>query len=235
MAEILKHPSQFSYQIGKSLIVNNADIRKDVNMALFHYESGLYYNFGQDIGKASSLTLLGLGSQQLKIQSLKVYEQLTQGFLKGALDVEKFSKIEACLSDIETAGGHIENAIDDINMDNRTTVDIFNAITEISAAMSNLMGSLKTCGASTDEQAKLKEMLALFSNPVNLIIHAESQLIINGADIKNEINTAMADYQKLDFIGAGYNMGMATAKTFLVTVQNQFMETLKQKQDMFLY
>lgn len=113
MGEIFKHPSQFIYHIGKDLIVNQADIKKNVEAALLHYEMSFYYKFGQDLGKAASLTLIGLEKKNLVGLNFKKFEQLTAGFLKGAADVENFKEIETCVSDIGIIGGHLESALKD--------------------------------------------------------------------------------------------------------------------------
>jgi hypothetical protein len=54
MAEIFTHPFSLFWQVGKSLIVNGADIFGKINTCVQCYKDGKYYDFGMNLGGALS-------------------------------------------------------------------------------------------------------------------------------------------------------------------------------------
>ena len=54
MAEIFAHPFSLIWQVGKSLIVNGADIFGKIKTCVQCYKEEKYYEFGLNLGEALS-------------------------------------------------------------------------------------------------------------------------------------------------------------------------------------
>lgn len=68
MAKTFKSPWSFAYHVGKDLIVDGSDIFHEIEESITNYDAGQYYEFGEDVGKALSLVLVGENSEENFIQ-----------------------------------------------------------------------------------------------------------------------------------------------------------------------
>jgi len=57
--EALKHPKEFAFHVGKDLIVNHADIFREVSASIDDYHAQKWENCGKDTGAALSKLLVG--------------------------------------------------------------------------------------------------------------------------------------------------------------------------------
>merc|ERR1712193_118587 len=57
--EALKHPKEFAFHVGKDLMVNHADIFRDVSASIDDYHAQKWENCGKDTGAALSKLLVG--------------------------------------------------------------------------------------------------------------------------------------------------------------------------------
>ena len=57
--EALKHPKEFAFHVGKDLIVNHADIFREVGASIDDYHAQKWENCGKDTGAALSKLLVG--------------------------------------------------------------------------------------------------------------------------------------------------------------------------------
>jgi hypothetical protein len=58
MAEVFEHPLSLLFQVGKSLIVNGADIFQKVKDSVTAYKSAKYFEFGENLGMALDIVFL---------------------------------------------------------------------------------------------------------------------------------------------------------------------------------
>lgn len=59
------------------------------------------------------------------------------------------------------------------------------------------------CKVVLDEAKKLTLILSQIKSPLKFAYHVGTDLVINGMDIYNEVNEAIADYKDDDFLGMG--------------------------------
>lgn len=59
MAKIFKNPKTFAYHVGKDLLVDGVQIYGDINKGVEAYKAQEYEQFGEDIGDALALLILG--------------------------------------------------------------------------------------------------------------------------------------------------------------------------------
>lgn len=125
MLEQFKTPKSFAMHIGKDILVNGKDIYTQIKDAISNYKAADYEAFGEDIGDALALTLIGktemMAQQALATSASAAQEennltelaQITEGILIGALDAEGLDNIEGCLKDGGHLFGDMKNAIGD--------------------------------------------------------------------------------------------------------------------------
>jgi len=58
-------------------------------------------------------------------------------------------------------------------------------------------------------------MAAIFSNPESFAMHVGKDILVNHVDIKNEVETAVSDYESKKWEDFGYQLGEASAKTLV--------------------
>ena len=69
MAAVFKSPMSFVYHVGHDIIVDGTQIFDQVADAVVDFKGQNWYKFGQDVGEAASLTLLG--KEQLILMNLQ--------------------------------------------------------------------------------------------------------------------------------------------------------------------
>jgi len=74
---------------------------------------------------------------------------------------------------------------------------------------------MQDCGHLKEDWTKMVEMAAIFENPTEFVYHVGKDLIVNGHQIYQEINTATVDYKNKNWYDFGLNVGKATAKTII--------------------
>lgn len=69
MVKTFDSPLSFAYHVGKDILVNGVQIYGDINDAITQYNNKAYEPFGEDVGKALALTLLGMDEMQKEASS----------------------------------------------------------------------------------------------------------------------------------------------------------------------
>lgn len=59
MAATFSNPFSFAYHVGKDLVVNGRNIYADIDSAITDWEAANYLSFGENVGRALALTLIG--------------------------------------------------------------------------------------------------------------------------------------------------------------------------------
>lgn len=93
--------------------------------------------------------------------------------------------------------------------------DIVDGLKKIADAIRVVKAGMKDCTSAKGDFEKLEALAASFANPLTFAWHIAEDLVVNGRDIYHEINTAVDDYKKEDWLGFGDNIGMAAAKVLL--------------------
>lgn len=71
MAEIFSNPVTFAYHVGKDIIVNGVQIYKEVDDSIVEFENQQYRQFGDDVGTA--LALLIIGDEPSKTEEVNLF------------------------------------------------------------------------------------------------------------------------------------------------------------------
>lgn len=91
-----------------------------------------------------------------------------------------------------------------------------------------IKAGMKDCSHVKTDWKKLKEMALVLESPHTFAYHVGKDLVVNGRDIYQEVNTAVADYKAQDWAGFGYNVGEAAAKTILGEQKKPKTATIKE-------
>ena len=78
-----------------------------------------------------------------------------------------------------------------------------------------LPGALKQCKASVQSIENVVKMIKSFTSPWSFIYHVGKDVIVNGKNIINEIETCVTDYRANNFNGMGYEIGEALYQIFI--------------------
>jgi hypothetical protein len=78
-----------------------------------------------------------------------------------------------------------------------------------------IQAGMKDCTSAKADWAKLEEMISIFNSPTSFAYHVGKDLIVNGAEIYGEVNSAVNDYKVGSWYDFGIDIGEASAHTFL--------------------
>lgn len=68
MAKTFKNPMSFAYHVGKDLLVDGKDIYAEITAGVAAYDQQQYETFGEDMGRALALVLVGDGGEDMFLQ-----------------------------------------------------------------------------------------------------------------------------------------------------------------------
>merc|ERR1712078_131953 len=112
--EALKHPKEFAFHVGKDLMVNHADIFRDVSASIDDYHAQEWENCGKDTGAALSKLLVGTNEMSLALWPWHRDDQwsvLLKGVLEGFGLTKDLDKMKDCLANTESEIKDVEAAI----------------------------------------------------------------------------------------------------------------------------
>jgi len=69
-----KSPRSFTMHVGHDILLNGKNIGKSLEDALTSYNSGLYEQFGEDIGDSLALVFLGTDEEQEEIKIMENFK-----------------------------------------------------------------------------------------------------------------------------------------------------------------
>ena len=98
--EALKHPKEFAFHVGKDLIVNHADIFREVSASIDDYHAQKWEDFGKDTGAALSKLLVG--TNEMSAAEDEMWPVVLKGVLEGFGLTKDLDEMKACLSDTVT-------------------------------------------------------------------------------------------------------------------------------------
>jgi len=78
-----------------------------------------------------------------------------------------------------------------------------------------IKAGMQDCTKSKEDWAKFEEMISIFNSPASFAYHVGKDLIVNGAEIYGEVNSAITDYNSGNWYNFGIDIGEASAHTFL--------------------
>jgi hypothetical protein len=211
MADNFKTPWSFIFHMGKNILLNGVDIYNEIEMSLDYYDQGDYYNFGYQIGEALEEVLVGdknpssLHSTTLGWGHSDMYK-FTEGLLKGAIDLSVPSA-SRCFKDIDDLTTDVEEAVTDFKKMSFSGVKA--GIHKVGDVVDEIEADIADCKVSAEDAKKLTEMAKNFKSPWSFIFHMGKNILLDGVDIYNEIESALDYYDKGDYYNYGYQLGEA--------------------------
>ena len=172
--------------------------------------------------KQSVLALFLAGASTYELNQIPNFPQgipdsakdVLKGFLKGALDEEKFTDLDTCVKDGENVLAGVLEAIKDFKAGG--IANIVKAVQELGAVMGEAKHAIADCEqASETDLKRIEEMAALFKHPKDLIIEVTKHVQVYQQDILMEALTAYADYQSQNYYDMGYQLGEAGATVLM--------------------
>lgn len=228
MLRQFKTPMSFAYHVGKDILVNGKDIYGQIKDAISNYKAAKYEAFGEDIGDALALTLIGR-NQLMAAQAVQASEakatvgevaQITEGILIGAVNAEGLDNIEACLTDAEHVFGDVKAAVGDF--EEKTASGTAQGLKELGAAVITISHMMKDCHGVVADIERLEKMAAIFSSPASFAFHTGKDIIVNGVQIYDDIAGAVKQWKSQNYLAFGEEVGDALALLILGAPQADY-------------
>ena len=221
MITSFKSPWSFAYHVGKDLVVNGVQIYHDIESLLAAYQSGDYQQIGYFSGHALAEILVGSTINAIKKANLTanytldlaIIEKIFIGVLRGVEVEADLTAIEECLTDVGTAGEDFVQAVELFMKEDEDSVKA--GLKLLGQAIELLPTAMTACQQAVQDVEKLNQMIANFENPWSFAYHVAKDLLVNGVQIYQDIEGAVAAYQVQDWETFGYNCGYAMALTLL--------------------
>merc|ERR1712078_442282 len=193
--EALKHPKEFAFHVGKDLMVNHADIFRDVSASIDDYHAQNWENCGKDTGAALSKLLVGTNEMSLAWWPWHRDDQwsvLLKGVLEGFGLTKDLDKMKDCLANTESEIKDVEAAIQ--LFEKKDAHDVLDGLGKLGSAL------------------KLLKALEALKNPKEFAFHVGKDLIVNHADIFHEVGASIDDYHAQKWENCGKDTGAALSK-----------------------
>jgi|TARA_B110000305_G_C19405190_1_gene622328 hypothetical protein len=152
-------------------------------------------------------------NNQVDKVNVKQVEDIVGGFLKGALDAEGFDDITKCIQDGEHIITDVESAVG--HFEKKDAKDVIAGLEDIADLVKQVKAGMSDCSHIKADWEKLVQMAAIFDSPTSFAYHVGKDILVNGVQIFQEIETAVADYKSQKWEDFGFMVGEATAKTLL--------------------
>merc|ERR1719487_1503002 len=189
--EALKHPKEFAFHVGKDLIVNHADIFREVSASIDDYHAQKWENCGKDTGAALSKLLVG--TNEMSLMSLAADDQwpvLLKGVLEGFGLTKDLDEMKDCLAQTESEIKDVEAAIQ--LFEKKDAHDVLDGLGKLGSALELLPKAVENCAAAAkdvkDEAPKLFKALKALEHPKQFVFHVGKDLIVNHAQIFSEVS-----------------------------------------------
>lgn len=212
MLKSFKSPTDFAFHIGKDIIVNGANIFANVEDGLAAYKAENYEKVGEDLGVALDLVVFGQASKGMKINPEQAL-LIAGGILKGAVEAEGLSNLEACLTGGEVIIKDVVEAVEDFELG--TAAGAANGLKVLAKLVSEIKGEAVACAGVSADWKKLQAMISVFDSPLTFAYHVGKDILVNGVQIYGDINDSLVQYRAEQFELFGEDIGKALALTLL--------------------
>lgn len=131
---------------------------------------------------------------------------IVEGFI-GAADVQ------ACIQKTVTTVENIDEAVKDF--EKKTAGDVLKGLKLLAQAFRGLPDDLKACKAVESDVEEFISAIKTMDSPLSFAFHVGKDLIVNGADIYDEIYNAVGDYKAQKWLDFGVQVGTALHKLII--------------------
>lgn len=134
------------------------------------------------------------------------------GLLEGLAFGFNVDNIVQCLSNLEGAGTGLVDSIKEF--EKKDLAGVAAGLKDLGEALEDVSTAIPLCADAYKNDAEILEKeLAVFKNPLTLVYTVGHNLVVNGNEIYDEVNTAITDFKAENWNGFGYNIGAALGKT----------------------
>ena len=145
--EALKNPKEFAFHIGKDLIVNHADIFREVSASIDDYHAQKWEDFGKDTGAALSKLLVG--TNEMSAAEDEMWPVVLKGVLEGFGLTKDLDEMKACLSDTVTEIKDVEAAVE--LLEKKDAHDVLDGLGKLGSALEQLPTAVEMCEAAAKD------------------------------------------------------------------------------------
>lgn len=215
LVKSFKNPKTFAMHVSQDILVNGADIFKQIEGTVSNFKAAKYEPAGENIGDALAEILIGTLAQE-KLAAKKAVnptdvEQIIIGVLEGAVDAEGLENIEGCVKDTETLYSEVEAAVKDF--EKHTAEGTIEGLKMLGQAVVEIKEDIKECEGVVADWEKLEKMAEIFSNPITFAYHVGHDIIVNGAQIYHEVDDSVAQFESANYRKFGDDVGEADRKS----------------------
>lgn len=217
MLKNFQNPTSFAWHVAKDLIVNGVQIYDDISAAVNAYDAQSWESFGYDSGHALALVFIG-AKNQIKTPNtyrigLSEVEQIFVGVLKGVGAEANITDLAPCIGDVSTTSSLLAQAI--VDFSSKDEAHIKDGLRLLGEAIEGLPDAMTACQATVSEAERLYEMIKNFKSPSSFAWHVAKDLIVNGVQIYEDVEAAVAAYDSQSWESFGYDAGHALAEVFV--------------------
>jgi hypothetical protein len=217
MLKTLENPLTLATDVFNNLKLNGKDITTHIDAAADDWHNAKYANFGEDLGFA--VAEVTLGKQEIEAKDLleatnlqKAFD-ISYGILLGAVKAEGLDNMDTCFSGPPQIIDAAELAIKDFKaggVDN-----VVHGLKELAVLVTMMKQELQACKGVTADWKKLEKMAAVMSSPTAFAYHVGKDLLLNGHQIYNDIESGIENYDVQKWEPFGENVGNALAKLII--------------------
>jgi len=216
LIESFKSPQSFIYYVGKSLLINHVEVKKEVEGAVNAYIAKNYTDLGFWVGKAMDTILL---NEKIAVRDNKAdLLNFTLGFLEGVGSASAFDDIKACIADGDQWANDVDQGIADIKT--RKPEEVKKGIHLLGEAAQVVPNAVQLCRASDVDLDTLLKEVESFRNPVDFLYYVGKSLMINHVEVLDEVDNALTGYEAKNYTDLGYWVGK-TMDTIMFNGSNQ--------------
>ena len=138
--------------------------------------------------------------------------KVASGIVYGAIKAES-QVATTCFKDGDKLIKEIQEAVADFKKESFSGVKA--GIKMVGTISDQVGNDIKDCSAGVKDIEKLIEMAASFKSPWAFAFHIGKDILLNGVDIYNDIDSAISNWDNSNYYNFGENLGDALAKVFV--------------------
>jgi len=202
-AQFYKDPKATAEKIFKNVLSNYKGVEKDITTMETDYDSGDYFNAGEDMAQLFVDTLGPIEQPSMKEVAVSIdnIKSFVGGFVNGMVGHNDLPYIKQCMSDEAVVQSEVEEIIADAKQKNIAGyIDAARTALKLSK---EIPVALADCKEISEDVASIKQWAAQWTSPI-----ADAKIIVNNA-VKNyqEIMTEGEDLNSQLQAGNYYNVG----------------------------
>ena len=117
------------------------------------------------------------------------------------------TSIEQCLADLYAAGSDLVQAVE--LFEKQDAESVLAGLKLLGQAIELIPDAMNECQTAIADAERLYQMIANFKSPLSFAYHVGKDILVNGVQIYNEIDSAVNDYKSSNWRQFGYDCGYA--------------------------